>query len=103
MAISYLNGTWQPVEEARVSVLDRGFLFGDGIYEVVPVYNGNAFCLDRHLTRLFNSAREIRLTMPCEAPALKSLIVEGLEKAGETYASIYVQIKRGADVRRDFI
>ena len=49
MSIAYLNGSWQPTEEAHVSVLDRGFMFGDGVYEVIPVYAGKTFAEDAHL------------------------------------------------------
>ena len=52
MSIAYLNGSFRPLEETCISVMDRGFLFGDGIYEVIPVYGGRLFRLSRHLKRL---------------------------------------------------
>ena len=73
MAISYLNGSWQSIEEARVPVLDRGFMFGDGIYEVIPVYAGRVFTLARHLHRLNNSLAEIKLTNPMTEDAWSHL------------------------------
>ena len=100
MSISYLNGVWQPVEDARISVRDRGFLFGDGIYEVIPVYNRQAFTLARHLKRLATSLEEIKLENPLSTDAWDSLIAEAIEKSGETTASLYLQITRGADVKR---
>jgi len=53
--IVYLNGKFLPLSEARVSVLDRGFIFADGVYEVIPVYGGRLFRLQEHLQRLENS------------------------------------------------
>jgi len=100
MSISYLNGTWQPVEDARISVLDRGFLFGDGVYEVIPVYNKKPFTLDRHLKRLLNSIDEINLTSPYDIKGWTTLIGEAIDRSGEESASLYLQITRGADVKR---
>tara|TARA_R110002073_G_scaffold4833_10_gene30826 strand:+ start:1259 stop:2176 length:918 start_codon:yes stop_codon:yes gene_type:complete len=101
--IAYLNGEWLPVEEARVSVLDRGFLFGDGVYEVIPVYNGNLFCLTRHVERLKNSLSEVHLAEPLMDVDWESLLAEAVEKSGETFASVYLQVTRGADVARSFV
>ena len=55
----YLNGKFMPIEEAKIPVLDRGFIFGDGVYEVVPVYSGHPFRLGEHLRRLANSLSTI--------------------------------------------
>ncbi|MGB1220922.1 MAG: D-amino acid aminotransferase, partial [Alcanivoracaceae bacterium] len=55
MSIAYLNGDYLPQDEARISPMDRGFLFGDGVYEVIPVYQGVPFRLEEHLQRLANS------------------------------------------------
>ena len=60
----YLNGHYLPLDEAKVSVLDRGFLFGDGVYEVIPSYSGHLFHLQEHLERLENSLAGIRLANP---------------------------------------
>lgn len=60
----YLDGEWLPLDEARVSVLDRGFLFGDGVYELIPVYQRKPFRLDEHLRRLAASLAGIRLANP---------------------------------------
>ncbi len=103
MAISYLNGDWMQVAEARVSVLDRGFLFGDGVYEVIPVYDGKPFNLLRHLERLHNSLTEIRMDDPMTAAAWESLALEAIEKSGESLAALYIQVTRGADVTRNFV
>jgi D-alanine transaminase len=60
----YLNGEFMPIEQAKIPVLDRGFIFGDGVYEVVPVYSGRPFRLDEHLRRLQNSMNTIQLKKP---------------------------------------
>jgi D-alanine transaminase len=60
----YLNGQYLPLSEAKVSVLDRGFLFGDGVYEVIPSYSGHLFHFQEHLERLENSLAGIRLANP---------------------------------------
>ena len=59
MSIAYLNGVWQPIADAKISVLDRGFMFGDGVYEVIPVYDNKTFLLAEHLQRLSSSLAEI--------------------------------------------
>ena len=60
----YLNGQYLPLNEAKISVLDRGFLFGDGIYEVIPSYSGHLFHFQEHFERLENSLSAIRLPNP---------------------------------------
>jgi D-alanine transaminase len=62
--IVYLNGQWLPIDEAKVPVLDRGFIFGDGIYEVVPIYNGRPFRWEQHLNRLQRSLDKIGIVNP---------------------------------------
>ena len=58
----FLNGQFMPIEDAKIPVLDRGFIFGDGIYEVIPVYGGRLFRFDGHMARLERSLREMRVT-----------------------------------------
>jgi D-alanine transaminase len=60
----YLNGEFLPITEAKISVLDRGFIFGDGVYEVIPVYSRHIFRLPEHLQRLSRSLESIKLTNP---------------------------------------
>ena len=103
MAISYLNGEWQPIGEARISVLDRGFMFGDGVYEVIPVYGGHAFTLSRHLRRLEASLAEIKLKNPMTAADWTGLIDEAISRSGESTALIYIQVTRGVATRRDHV
>ena len=66
MSIVYLNGEYLPAEEAKVSVLDRGFVFADGVYEVIPAYGGHLLRLEQHLQRLNNSLDGIRLANPLD-------------------------------------
>jgi D-alanine transaminase len=95
----YLNGDYLPVTEAKVSVMDRGFLFGDGVYEVIPAYSGRLFRLDDHLVRLDNSLKSIRLQNPHNREQWRNLLT-GLLKL-DTDQSIYLQITRGAAPKRD--
>jgi D-alanine transaminase len=101
--IAYLNGEWLLAEEAKVSVLDRGFLFGDGVYEVIPVYNGSLFCLERHVRRLKNSLAEIHLGEHLAEIDWAALLTEAVEKSGDSMAALYVQVTRGVDVARSFV
>ena len=99
--IVYLNGRYLPVEEATISVMDRGFLFGDGIYEVIPVFGGKLLRADEHLARLQNSLDRIGLVDPLGKDAWLEMFSRLLEKnAGEDRA-IYLQVSRGAYVKRD--
>lgn len=100
MAIAYLNGEWQAPEDAKVSVFDRGFMFGDGIYEVMPVYWGQVFTLDEHLKRLNRSLREIRLVSPFSDNQWKNLFAQAIEKSGEQTAFLYLQVTRGVATLR---
>ncbi len=95
----YLNGEYIPLSEAKVSVLDRGFLFGDGVYEVIPAYFGKLFCLDAHLQRLRNSLDAIHLNVPFNSEQwleiLQPLLIEGEAQY------VYLQITRGFADKRD--
>jgi D-alanine transaminase len=97
--IVYLNGDYLPLDEAKVSVLDRGFLFGDGVYEVIPVYGGKPFRLAEHLERLDNSLAGIRMTSPLSAGQWADLFGRLIQ--GDHDQSIYLQITRGAAPKRD--
>ncbi|OGS97793.1 MAG: D-amino acid aminotransferase [Gallionellales bacterium RIFCSPLOWO2_12_FULL_59_22] len=96
----YLNGQYLPIAEAKISVLDRGFIFGDGVYEVIPVYSRRPFRLEEHLRRLQHSLDGIRLANP-HSNAEWVAIVDGLvaRNAGEDLY-LYLHITRGA-ARRD--
>ena len=95
----YLNGEFMPIAEAKISVLDRGFIFGDGVYEVIPVYSRRAFRLAEHLQRLQHSLDGIKLANPHShgewAAIIEQLIAHG--EAQDQY--LYLHITRGAAKR----
>jgi D-alanine transaminase len=95
MSRIYLNGEWLAPEQARVSVMDRGFLFGDGVYEVIPVYSRRPFRLDEHLARLQQSLDGIQLANPHTPDAWAALILQLAAEADSEDQSITLQITRG--------
>jgi D-alanine transaminase len=95
----YLNGAYLPLGEARVSVLDRGFMLGDGVYELIPVYRRKPFRLDEHLRRLQHSLDGIRLPNPLQADAWRQVIGQIVELHAPDNQSVYVQVTRGAAPR----
>lgn len=95
----YLNGDYLPASEARVSVLDRGFLFGDGIYEVIPVYGGRLFRLEAHLLRLDQSLSGIRLANPLTHRRWEGMLQELVTRNGGGDMALYVQVTRGVAPR----
>jgi len=104
MSIVYLDGNFLPVEEAKVSVLDRGFIFGDGVYEVIPAYGGHLFRLEQHLQRLGNSLKGIHLDNPLTHKQWQEIITDVVERNnnGNQDQSIYLQVTRGA-AKRDHV
>jgi D-alanine transaminase len=101
LTYAHLNGHVLPVAEARVSALDRGFLFGDGAYEVVPVYAGRPFRLAERLSRLARSLRELRIVDPHDPPAWRALIDALISSNGGGQMTVYLQVTRGAELARD--
>ncbi|MFD2371923.1 D-amino-acid transaminase [Brevibacillus sp. GCM10020057] len=98
----YVGGKWVAEGEAAVHPEDRGYNFGDGIYEVVRIYKGKMFQWDAHIARLFRSAREIRMNLPWSAAELGTLARQLIDKNGITEdddATLYLQISRGAAPR----
>lgn len=95
----FLNDRWVRPEQAVVSFDDRGFQLADGIYEVVRVYAGTPFALQRHLERLARSAREIQLPLPMTADELGDIIREAPGRRGLSDAQVYIQVTRGAAER----
>lgn len=93
MGIAFINGEYLNASEAKISIFDRGFLFGDSVYEVLPVYHGQAFFVDRHLKRLLSNLQKIKIALPNIdwKQLIKRLIVEN--KGGDL--QIYIQITRG--------
>jgi D-alanine transaminase len=101
--LCYLNGEYLPLAEAKVSVLDRGFVFGDGIYEVVPVYAKKLFRFDEHMARLGRSLAKLRIANPHTRDQwlerCRKLIAALAERGGTTDQLIYLQVTRGVALR----
>lgn len=97
--IVYLNGEFMPLEAARIPVLDRGFIFGDGVYEVIPVYSRHPFRLAEHLVRLQHSLDSIRLANPMSDAEWTRLTGEIVAKNAGDDQSVYLQITRGVAKR----
>jgi D-alanine transaminase len=95
----YLNGEYQALSEARVPVLDRGFLFGDGVYEVIPVYGGRPLRLAEHLRRLEQSLAQIKMSPPLTDAEWALIIDRLIAGPGDQY--IYLQVTRGVAPKRD--
>lgn len=95
----YLNGEYLPLSEAKVSVLDRGFLFGDGVYEVIPSYSGRLFRIKDHLQRLQVSTNRIKLEFGYGLDKWLEILNPLLDKSKDQY--IYLQITRGVAAKRD--
>ncbi|MGM0412287.1 MAG: D-amino acid aminotransferase [Pseudomonadota bacterium] len=96
----YLDGLYLPEGEAQVPVLDRGFIFGDGVYEVLPVYAGEPFRLDHHLGRLERSLRLTAMDNPHGREGWERVIREVVRRNGGGDQSVYLQVTRGV-ARRD--
>ena len=101
MDIVYLNGTFTSKETASISVMDRGFLFADGVYEVIPVYSGQMFRLAEHLDRLQRSLDAIRLDSPFQKDEWDSILQQLVAKNGGGNQAIYLQVTRGIEGIRD--
>jgi len=95
----YLNGKYMPLGEACVPVLDRGFLFGDGVYEVIPVYAGHPFRLQQHLDRLKRSLNETRIPSPHTEEEWTAIFQGLIDSCPDTDAGLYLQVTRGVAVR----
>jgi D-alanine transaminase len=99
--VCYLNGEWLPLGQARISPLDRGFIFGDGIYEVVPVYRRKPFRFEPHLSRLERSLREVRIANPFDRDGWRALVARLVESEPSPDQFVYAQVTRGV-AKRDF-
>ncbi|OZM56188.1 D-amino-acid transaminase [Lottiidibacillus patelloidae] len=97
--LAFYNGEFIESTEKIVSLEDRGYLFGDGVYEVVRIYNGKPFMLEEHLERLKNSAEALHIPMPYSDEEFKQYIAEGLNRLNESNVDIYMQITRGSAPR----
>jgi D-alanine transaminase len=99
--IAYLNGQFAPLNQLNVSVLDRGFLFGDGVYEMIPVYSRCVFRLDEHLQRLARSLHQVQISNPYELVQWRSLVLDLVARQPFEDQSVYLQVTRGVAYPRN--
>ena len=112
--LCYLNGDYTPLQDAKISVLDRGFIFGDGVYEVLPVYSGKLFRFDQHMARLDRSLAELRIDNPLTATGWREIATKLIATHAHNTAAtapndakkvlnpdqiIYIQVSRGVAMR----
>lgn len=97
--VAFVNGTFMPLADAKVSIEDRGFQFGDGVYEVIRTYKGHPFALDAHLARLERSAAALDLPRPHSPAEWTGYVLEGIKRAAYPEAKIYIQLTRGVAPR----
>lgn len=98
-AVAFLGRGWIPIERARVSAEDRGFLYADGVYELIRVYGGRPFHLDDHLRRFLRSARALEIPVRAPLGWWRRLVLEGIRRGRMSEAKVYLQITRGAAPR----
>ncbi|MEN5064171.1 D-amino-acid transaminase [Achromobacter aegrifaciens] len=101
-SIFHINGSLVPAEQAVIPALDRGFLFGDGVYEVIAVIDGLLLEFERHAARLARSLAEVGIRNPLPRDTLLARCRELVLRNGLREGSVYVQVTRGADSKRDF-
>ena len=101
MSIVYLNGEYLPLDQAKISVLDRGFLFADGVYEVIPAYGGHLLRLDEHMQRLQTNLASIRLENPLEENQWFEILEKLLKENPSEDQSVYLQVTRGVAAVRN--
>jgi D-alanine transaminase len=100
--IAYVNGSFVPLKDAKVSIMDRGFLFADGIYEVSAVLDGKLIDNESHLARLVRSVGEIALPLPETIERIKEIQKELIARNEVDSGLVYIEVTRGADGGRDF-
>jgi D-alanine transaminase len=100
MSIAYLNGSYMPIEEAKISPLDRGFLFGDGIYEVVPSYGGKMVGFGPHIARMQDGLAAVEIKLNWDEAQWRELCQTICENNGNGNLGIYLHVTRGADNKR---
>lgn len=98
-SIVYLNGDYVRLGDAKISVLDRGFIFGDGIYDVVPAYKGKPFRMDGHLARLERSLAAIDIKVDLKRADWEALVLDLLKHSGLGDCMVYIQVTRGVAKR----
>ncbi len=97
----YLNGNYMPMSEARISPMDRGFLFGDGIYEVVPSYDGRMVGFVPHMERMQQGLDAIEVKLNIDQAEWRGIADELIQRNGGGNLGLYFHVSRGADVRRN--
>ncbi len=97
--IAYVNGHFSLLEQATISIEDRGFQFGDGVYEVIQVYGGVPFRLHAHLSRLECSAQAVSIPVPLSPTEWEALIQEGIQRSQYAECKVYIQLTRGVAPR----
>ncbi|WP_404343372.1 aminotransferase class IV [Pseudoalteromonas mariniglutinosa] len=100
MGIVYLNGEYLSAEQAKISPMDRGFLFGDGIYEVIPAYQGKMLGFAAHLERMKNGLQELEITLDYSQQVWRKICEQLCEKNSGDNLGIYLHVSRGADNKR---
>jgi len=90
-----VNGNFVPRSQAKISVFDRGFLYGDGVFEGIRAYHGRLFRLDEHLTRLYRGARAILLELPMEQDELREVVLESVRRSGLQDCYVRLVLSRG--------
>ena len=98
---AWFDGDFRPLADVRISPLDRGFLFGDSVYEVIPVFGGRVFLEDAHLDRLDRSLAALRIRNPLARAAWHDIITGLVGRNGGGSLAVYLQVTRGADAGRD--
>jgi len=101
MTIAYLNGDYLPLEEARISPMDRGFLFGDGIYEVIPSYGGKMVGFGPHIARLQDGLAAIEISLDWSREHWREVCDALIEKNGSGNLGVYLHVTRGNENRRN--
>lgn len=100
MTIAYLNGEYMPLEQARISPMDRGFLFGDGIYEVVPSYDGKMVGFAPHIARMREGLAAIEIKLDWDEDQWRELCERLLQENGNGNLGVYLHVTRGTDTKR---
>jgi D-alanine transaminase len=99
MSIGYINGKFVDLDELVIPIDERGHQFGDGVYEVIRVYNGKPFMIDEHVERLMNSCKAIKLPIIETPDDFKELILKAIEKSQLVECNVYLQVTRGIATR----
>ena len=98
-SIAYLNGHFMRADQCKISALDRGFVFGDAIYEVIPAYKGRGFAVAEHIERLSDNLAKVNIANPYSDKGWRFLVEQLIEKSGGGDRSIYIQVTRGVAAR----